>query len=150
ARVENVKELLTVVAQFEAEQGGSLVEFLEQVALVSDVDAWDEGADAVALMTVHAAKGLEFPVVFMVGMEEGVFPHSRSLWETVELEEERRLCYVAMTRAERRLYMTCAQVRSLMGATAHHPPSRFIDEISRSEERRVGKGGRSPCGAHHD
>lgn len=129
ARIENLREFLTVTSQFEREQSNDLDEFLEHVALVSDVDAWDAEADAVAMMTVHAAKGLEFPVVFMVGMEEGVFPHSRSLWESVALEEERRLCYVAMTRAEQRLYMSSALARTLMGAVAQNPPSRFLDEI---------------------
>ena len=109
ARVENLREFLSVTRQFEQEQGGRLGEFLEHVALVSDVDAYDADANSVTMMTLHAAKGLEFPVVFLVGMEDGVFPHSRALAEASELEEERRLCYVGMTRAMERLYLTCAR-----------------------------------------
>lgn len=133
SRIENLREFLSVTTQFEAEnEGASLLDFLEHVALVSDVDAMDGEADGLTLMTLHSAKGLEFPVVFMVGMEEGVFPHSRSLWDEGELEEERRLCYVGMTRAMVRLYMTCARVRTLFGQTMYSQPSRFIDEIPAS------------------
>ncbi len=129
ARVENLKEFLSVTRQFEFEQGQDLGEFLEHVALVSDVDAYDAGADSVTLMTLHAAKGLEFPVVFLVGMEEGVFPHSRAVMEPGELEEERRLCYVGMTRAKERLYLTCAQFRMLYGEPTASVVSRFVGEI---------------------
>ena len=116
AREENLREFLSVTTQFEAEnEGANLLDFLEHVSLVSDVDAAEGAADGLTLMTLHAAKGLEFPVVFMVGMEEGVFPHSRSLWDEGELEEERRLCYVGMTRAMERLYLTCARQRTLFG-----------------------------------
>src|SRR5690606_31000413 len=130
AREENLREFLSVTTQFEAEnEGANLLDFLEHVSLVSDVDAAEGAADGLTLMTLHAAKGLEFPVVFMVGMEEGVFPHSRSLWDEGELEEERRLCYVGMTRAMERLYLTCARQRTLFGQTLFNEPSRFIDEI---------------------
>ncbi|HEY8418401.1 MAG TPA: DNA helicase PcrA [Limnochordales bacterium] len=129
ARVENLKEFLSVTRQFEVEQGQDLGAFLEHVALVSDVDAYDPDADSVTLMTLHAAKGLEFPVVFLVGMEEGVFPHARAAMEPGELEEERRLCYVGMTRAMERLYLTCAQQRMLYGEPVASAVSRFVGEI---------------------
>ena len=101
---------------------------LEHVALVADVDLTMK-PDAVVMMTLHGAKGLEFPVVFLVGMEEGVFPHSRALWEPAELEEERRLCYVGITRAMERLYLTCAELRTLYGSTTQNHISRFVEEI---------------------
>src|SRR5690606_17807481 len=129
ARVENLREFLSVTRQFEQEQGGGLGEFLEHVALVSDVDAYDADAHSVTMMTLHAAKGLEFPVVFLVGMEDGVFPHSRALAEASELEEERRLCYVGMTRAMERLYLTCARQRMLYGQPVAGRVSMFVDEI---------------------
>lgn len=129
ARIENLREFLSVTRQFEQEQGGGLGEFLEHVALVSDVDAYDADANSVTMMTLHAAKGLEFPVVFLVGMEDGVFPHSRALAETSELEEERRLCYVGMTRAMERLYLTCARQRLLYGQPVSGPVSLFIGEV---------------------
>ena len=129
ARVENLREFLSVTRQFEQEQGGGLGEFLEHVALVSDVDAYDADANSVTMMTLHAAKGLEFPVVFLVGMEDGVFPHSRALTEPAELEEERRLCYVGMTRAMEKLYLTCARQRLLYGQPVAGRVSMFVDEI---------------------
>src|SRR4029079_16739674 len=106
-------------------------EFLEQVALVADTDDLPDGEveDQVVLMTLHAAKGLEFPVVFLIGAEEGVFPHSRALTEPDELEEERRLAYVGITRARERLCITHAWSRSLFGSTQYNPPSRFLEEI---------------------
>ena len=104
--------------------------FLEEIALVSDVDSADFTQDAVTLMTLHAAKGLEFPVVFMSGMEETIFPHSRAMYEQSEMEEERRLCYVGMTRAKEELYMLHASTRLLYGGTQHNPPARFLSEIS--------------------
>ena len=106
-------------------------EFLEQVALVADTDDLPEGEveDQVILMTLHSAKGLEFPVVFLIGVEEGIFPHIRALTEPVEMEEERRLAYVGITRAMRRLYMSHAWSRQLFGSTQYNPPSRFFDEI---------------------
>ncbi|REJ36795.1 MAG: DNA helicase PcrA, partial [Bacillota bacterium] len=143
ARIENLKEFLSVTRQFELEQGQDLGAFLEHVALVSDVDVYDPQADSVVMMTLHAAKGLEFPVVFLVGMEEGVFPHSRAVMEPGELEEERRLCYVGMTRAKERLYLTCAQQRMLYGEPVASAVSRFVGEIpehlveNRSEEIRA-------------
>lgn len=129
-RVENLKEFLSVTKQFETEhEGAGLLDFLEHVALISDIDTMDDDVDAMTLMTLHSAKGLEFPVVFMVGMEDGIFPHSRSMWDEGELEEERRLCYVGMTRAREHLYLTCAERRTLFGQTNQSVPSRFIDEI---------------------
>ena len=129
-RIENLKEFLSVTKQYEEETpDADLAGFLEHVALVADVDLYDDSADAVVMMSLHAAKGLEFPVVFLVGMEEGVFPHSRSLWEPGELEEERRLCYVGITRAMETLYLTCAELRTLYGTTSRNFISRFVEEI---------------------
>ncbi len=124
SRVENLQELVGVARQFE-----TVDEFLEQVSLVSDADAIDEEDAAVILMTLHAAKGLEFPVVFVLGLEDGIFPHMRALTDPDELEEERRLCYVGITRAEQRLYLTNAWSRMLFGQSQYNPPSRFLDEI---------------------
>jgi DNA helicase-2/ATP-dependent DNA helicase PcrA len=126
ARQENVKELLSVAQEY---QDAGLAGFLEEVALVSDLDGADFGNDAVTLMTLHAAKGLEFPVVFMAGLEESIFPHSRALYDQSEMEEERRLCYVGMTRAREELYMMYASSRLLYGGVQHNPPSRFLSEI---------------------
>jgi DNA helicase-2/ATP-dependent DNA helicase PcrA len=127
ARQENVRELLSVAKEYN-ELG--LAGFLEEVSLVSDLDTADFGTNVVTLMTLHAAKGLEFPVVFMVGMEETIFPHSRALYDQQEMEEERRLCYVGMTRAKEELYMLHAASRMLYGTTQHNPPARFLSEIS--------------------
>ncbi|HZL07578.1 MAG TPA: UvrD-helicase domain-containing protein [Candidatus Dormibacteraeota bacterium] len=126
ARQENVKELLSVAREYQEE---GLAGFLEEVALVSDLDGADFSGDAVTLMTLHAAKGLEFPVVFMAGLEESILPHSRALYDQSEMEEERRLCYVGMTRARQELYMTYASGRLLYGGVQHNPPSRFLSEI---------------------
>ncbi|MFO0781527.1 MAG: UvrD-helicase domain-containing protein [Candidatus Saccharimonadales bacterium] len=126
ARQENVKELLSVAQEY---QDAGLAGFLEEVALVSDLDSADFSGDAVTLMTLHAAKGLEFPVVFMTGLEESIFPHSRALYDQSEMEEERRLCYVGMTRAMKELYMLHANSRMLYGGVQHNPPSRFLSEI---------------------
>jgi DNA helicase-2/ATP-dependent DNA helicase PcrA len=126
SRQENVKELISVAQEY---QEIGLAGFLEEVALVSDVDQADFDGNAVTLMTLHAAKGLEFPVVFMVGMEETIFPHSRALYDAFEMEEERRLCYVGMTRAREELYMIYATSRMLYGGAQHNPPSRFLSEI---------------------
>lgn len=126
SRQENVKELVGVAQEY---QDLGMEIFLEEVALVSDVDQADFDGNAVTLMTLHAAKGLEFPVVFMVGMEETVFPHSRALYDQFEMEEERRLCYVGMTRAREELYMVYATMRTLFGGSQHNPPSRFLSEI---------------------
>jgi len=106
--------------------------FLDQVALVSDVDAWDRRAERVSLMTAHSAKGLEFPVVFLVGLEEGIFPHAASSRDAAGLEEERRLFYVGMTRAMERLVLTCAQERRRYGARSFAVPSRFLREVPAS------------------
>ena len=130
SRKENLREFVGVGAEFEARfPGAALPEFLEQVALVTEQDEYDETASSVSLMTMHNAKGLEFDVVFIVGMEDGVFPHYRSMTDTAELEEERRLAYVGITRARRRLYLTHAWSRSLFGASSYNPPSRFLAEI---------------------
>ncbi|OGL30559.1 hypothetical protein A3F37_01675 [Candidatus Saccharibacteria bacterium RIFCSPHIGHO2_12_FULL_41_12] len=126
SRQENVKELLSVASQF---VGLGLSEFLEQTALISDLDEKDKVNGVVTLTTTHAAKGLEFPVVIMAGMEEGIFPHSRSLFDGSELEEERRLCYVGMTRAKSKLYLTYAQSRMIFGKQEYNIPSRFLGDI---------------------
>jgi DNA helicase-2/ATP-dependent DNA helicase PcrA len=137
-RLENIKEFLTVTQEFDkryAEQAAEeppeekLSLFLNDLALVSDLDSYQEEASQVTLMTLHAAKGLEFPVVFLIGLEEGVFPLSRAMMEEAELEEERRLAYVGITRAERQLYITNAYSRTLYGRTQYNRPSRFISEI---------------------
>lgn len=126
ARQENVRELMSVASEY---QDLGLEGFLEEVALMSDLDNLDRGGNAVTLMTLHAAKGLEFPVVFMVGLEETVLPHSRALYDQSEMEEERRLCYVGMTRAREELHMSYASSRLLYGGQQHNPPSRFLSEI---------------------
>ena len=144
ARVENVKELLSVA---QAYQELGLDSFLEEVSLISDVDQADFNTDAATLMTIHGAKGLEFPTVFMVGMEETVFPHSRALYDQFEMEEERRLCYVGMTRAKQELYMSYASSRLLYGGMQHNPPSRFLSEIDPSAMNTVSSGfSESPFG----
>ncbi|MEO5627440.1 MAG: UvrD-helicase domain-containing protein [Candidatus Saccharimonadales bacterium] len=126
SRKENVQELISV-AQTYQELG--LAGFLEEVSLISDLDSYEAGGNAVTLMTLHAAKGLEFPVVFMAGMEETIFPHSRALYDQSEMEEERRLCYVGMTRAREELCLIHASSRLLYGGVQHNPPSRFLSEI---------------------
>lgn len=126
SRQENVKELISVAQEY---QDLGLEGFLEEVALVSDLDSAEFGNNAVTLMTLHSAKGLEFPVVFMVGMEESIFPHSRALYDQHEMEEERRLCYVGMTRAREELHLLYASSRVLYGGVQHNPPSRFLSEI---------------------
>jgi DNA helicase II / ATP-dependent DNA helicase PcrA len=129
-RWDNILELRTVAAGYrDLEPRESLFAFLEEVALVSDVDELDEKVDAVTLITLHQAKGLEFPVVFIVGMEEGVLPHFRSLPDPEQMEEERRLCYVGITRAKDKVYLVYTLRRSLMGSSAHNPPSRFLKDI---------------------
>ncbi|HBG00697.1 MAG TPA: DNA helicase PcrA [Firmicutes bacterium] len=131
ARIENLREFLSVTSQFEAEVSPTdLGAFLEHVALINEVDSYDAQADAVSMMTLHASKGLEFPVVFIVGMEEGIFPHARSSFEEEQLEEERRLAYVGMTRAEDRLILTCSRQRTLYGAVQLNPVSTFVREIA--------------------
>jgi DNA helicase II / ATP-dependent DNA helicase PcrA len=143
-RLENLAELVGAASEID-----SIDEFLEQISLVSDQDSYDEDPSSVVLMTLHAAKGLEFPVVFLMGLEDGVFPHLRSLTEPAQLEEERRLAYVGVTRAQRRLYLSHAWSRTLFGGTQYNPPSRFLDEIPgtlvREVEghRRASRGGRT-------
>ncbi|MDR5708693.1 MAG: UvrD-helicase domain-containing protein [Armatimonadota bacterium] len=133
ARLENLRELVTVAQEFERASGEASVEaFLEHVALMTDVDTYDEIQDRVTLLTLHAAKGLEFPVVFLCGLEEGLFPHSRSLEDPRELEEERRLAYVGITRAKERVYLTYVQQRTLFGRTTASVPSRFLLELPRT------------------
>jgi DNA helicase-2/ATP-dependent DNA helicase PcrA len=151
-RVENLKELVAVAMEYEERPFESLVEdevislagFLEKVALVADADEIPEGEDhggVVTLMTLHTAKGLEFPTVFLTGMEDGIFPHSRTFDDKNEIEEERRLAYVGLTRAEQRLYISRAEYRSSWGAPNYNPPSRFLDEIPEDliEWRNVGR-----------
>jgi ATP-dependent DNA helicase UvrD/PcrA len=129
-RWDNILELRTVAGGYkDLEPREALAAFLEEVALVSDVDELDEKVDAVTLITLHQAKGLEFPVVFIVGMEEGVLPHFKSLPDPEQMEEERRLCYVGITRAKEKVYLVYTLRRSLMGSSAHNPPSRFLKDI---------------------
>ena len=129
-RIENLEEFLTVAIEFEEEYAeNSLSQFLEGITLSSDIDNVEEAEDSVTLMTLHSAKGLEFPVVFLVGMEEGIFPGYKSISEPKELEEERRLCYVGITRAKEYLYLTCSKQRTIFGSTSYNPVSRFLKEI---------------------
>lgn len=129
-RIENLNEFLTVAMEFEEQSADhSLTEFLEGITLSSDLDGMEEAQDSVTLMTLHSAKGLEFPAVFLVGMEEGIFPGYKSIAEEKELEEERRLCYVGITRAREKLFMTCAKQRTIFGSTSFNNVSRFIKEI---------------------
>jgi ATP-dependent DNA helicase UvrD/PcrA len=137
ARLDNLRELLTSARDFHAANEDELAEeerselelFLDQVALISDIDGWEDRTDRVSLMTVHSAKGLEFPIVFLVGMEERIFPHASSARDDAGLEEERRLCYVAMTRAMEHLFLTCAAERFRYGDRTYQSPSRFLQEI---------------------
>ena len=131
SRIENLQEFVGVAKDFEKEEEEepNLENFLSKMALLSDIDNSDLEEERVTLMTLHSAKGLEFPVVFMTGMEEGMFPHSRTLMEPEELEEERRTCYVGITRAQRKLYMTYASIRTIFGRTEAHEPSRFLYEF---------------------
>lgn len=153
-RVENLRELVGVASEFENSNEGAIIIdeefdlldnlrkleiFLESTALVADIDEWDEGAGAVTLMTLHTAKGLEFPAVFITGMEDGVFPHMRSLGDPEELEEERRLAYVGITRAQDRLYLTSAWSRMLFGGSSYNPPSRFLKELPDELITKAGK-----------
>ena len=129
-RAENVEELKSSMLSFMKDSGDETLEgYLANVALYTDLDTYDRDSDAVVMMTMHSAKGLEFPTVYLVGMEEGIFPGIRAIGESAEMEEERRLCYVAITRAKRQLYLTCARQRMLFGRTTANRASRFIDEI---------------------
>ncbi len=141
-RIENLAELVGVAREVDGVDA-----FLESVSLVADVDALDPDESTVTLMTLHSAKGLEFPVVFLIGMEDGVFPHLRSLGEPDELEEERRLAYVGITRARERLYLTSAWSRTLFGSTQYNPPSRFLDEIPAELVTEVGGEKRGQAGS---
>ncbi|MFD5648356.1 DNA helicase PcrA [Streptomyces sp. NPDC127039] len=153
-RIENLQELAAVALEFEQEQAegeesGTLADFLEKVALVADSDQIpdeEDGDGVVTLMTLHTAKGLEFPVVFLTGMEDGVFPHMRALGQAKELEEERRLAYVGITRARERLYLTRSTLRSAWGQPSYNPPSRFLEEIPppHLEWKRTGANGPAP------
>ncbi|MDH7500379.1 MAG: UvrD-helicase domain-containing protein [candidate division NC10 bacterium] len=148
SRVENLKELIQASREFAATSGDSSLQgFLDSVALISDADELGREEGIITLMTLHSAKGLEFPVVFMAGMEEGIFPHAKSLLEEAEIEEERRLCYVGMTRAKNRLFLISAGCRRLYGSEGYNLPSRFLEEIPEDMlqrmERRGGKGGRA-------
>ena len=144
-RLENVKELATSIQNYldNAVEETSLSGFLDEIALYTDIDSHDPSEDCAVMMTMHSAKGLEFPVVFVVGVEEGIFPGIRAIGEPEEMEEERRLCYVAMTRAKEKLYMTCASQRMLFGRTNSNRPSRFLGEIP---PELVEKSGRLPYG----
>ncbi|MGW0496425.1 DNA helicase PcrA [Streptomyces sp. NPDC003007] len=154
-RIENLQELAAVAMEFEQERGeeerSTLSDFLEQVALVADSDQIpdeEDGDGVITLMTLHTAKGLEFPVVFLTGMEDGVFPHMRALGQAKELEEERRLAYVGITRARERLYLTRSTLRSAWGQPSYNPPSRFLEEIPATyvEWKRTGATGPAASG----
>ncbi len=155
SRLENIEEFLTVTQAFEERSDDqSLIAFLTDLALIADIDSMDNGQKeeegSIVLMTMHSAKGLEFPVVFIIGMEENIFPHSRSLESPEEMEEERRLAYVGTTRAEERLYLTSAQSRTIFGRSSYNAPSRFIREISADIVEHVSRAGGSqslPFGA---
>ena len=149
SRIENIRELLTAAVRRVDERGESLRDFLDHAALVSDQDAYDEKAP-ITLMTLHTAKGLEFPVVFIMGLEDGLFPHSRSLQEGRELEEERRLFYVGMTRAEQKLYLTSARYRRYFGNMDQQvsEPSRFLSEVPPELIEEVGERRRKPAATY--
>ena len=141
-RLENVRELMTSIRGYmenAGEEDSSLAGFLDEIALYTDLDSHDPDQDCVTMMTMHAAKGLEFPVVFVAGVEEGIFPGLRAIGEQEEMEEERRLCYVAMTRAKEKLYMTCANQRMLFGRTSANRPSRFLSEVPEEHMERKGR-----------
>ncbi|MBM7608041.1 DNA helicase-2/ATP-dependent DNA helicase PcrA [Lysinibacillus composti] len=148
SRLENIEEFLSVTKAFEERSDDkSLIAFLTDLALVADIDSLDKEDTSkgnIILMTMHSAKGLEFPVVFIIGMEENIFPHSRSLDDVAEMEEERRLAYVGITRAEKRLYLTCAQSRTLYGRSSFNMPSRFLREISDELVEQISKAGGRP------
>jgi len=152
SRIENLQELVSAAREFmERSEDRSLQAFLDSVALIADIDELAEGTGAVTLMTLHSAKGLEFPVVFITGMEEGVFPHARCLTDDDELEEERRLCYVGMTRAKARLFLSAALSRRLYTNAAYNLPSRFLDEVPPHLVERIDGlgGGRSTPSTEH-
>ncbi len=129
-RMANVREL---VSDAKERLDMDLAGYLEELSLLSDLDTGNDSLNTITLMTLHAAKGLEFPVVFMVGLEETIFPHSRALYDSEQMEEERRLCYVGMTRAREELYLSSASSRMIFGTTQHNPPSRFLSDIETTE-----------------
>jgi DNA helicase-2/ATP-dependent DNA helicase PcrA len=139
SRLENVDEFLSACKEFDKKKSGGVIEFLQELALFSDVDEWDAETPAVTLMTCHSAKGLEFESVYLVGMEEGLLPHATAMHSDRELEEERRLCYVAMTRARTRLVLTAAESRIMYGESEQRAISRFIQEIPGALLRRVSR-----------
>src|SRR5207245_1221616 len=129
-RLANIEELITAARQFAAEDSSrTIADFLENITLASDVDGWDENQDCVSIMTLHAAKGLEFPVVYMAALEQGLLPHERSLEKLEELEEERRLAFVGMTRAKEELNLSLAQLREFRGTALYTIPSMFLSEL---------------------
>jgi DNA helicase-2/ATP-dependent DNA helicase PcrA len=157
ARVDNLNELMASAGDFHTANEGEVDEdrselelFLDQVALISDLDGWEDRSERVSMMTVHSSKGLEFPTVFLVGMEERIFPHASSSGDAAGLEEERRLCYVAMTRAMEQLFLTCAGQRLRFGERTFQSPSRFLTEVPEDlievlrSERTRGRGERRP------
>jgi DNA helicase-2/ATP-dependent DNA helicase PcrA len=152
SRLENIDEFLSVTQEFEKRnEEKSLIAFLTDLALIADIDSMDDvedDGDAVVLMTMHSAKGLEFPVVFIVGMEEGLFPSSRAFMDNAEMEEERRLAYVGITRAEKKLYLTCARMRLLYGRTNTNAPSRFLEEIPNELKEAVEPAGGGRFGSY--
>ena len=150
-RIENLEEFLTVAVQFEEEEADNdLSSFLEGITLSSDIDGMDDEEESVTLMTLHSAKGLEFPVVFLVGMEEGIFPGYKSIGEPKELEEERRLCYVGITRAKNYLYLTCSRQRTMFGSTSCNPVSRFVKEIPENMLEGADEIGSKPSNSFED
>ena len=152
SRLENVRELLTSINSYleNADGDPSLAGFLDEIALYTDLDSHDPNEDAVVMMTMHSAKGLEFPTVFVVGLEEGIFPGLRAIGEAEEMEEERRLCYVALTRAKERLFLTCAGQRMLFGRTSNNRPSRFAGEIPAELLEQSGRSYLDPAPAGED
>ena len=148
-RLENIRELLTSIRGYMENAGDepTLAGFLDEIALYTDLDSHDPDQDCVVMMTMHSAKGLEFPVVFVVGAEEGIFPGIRAIGEPDEMEEERRLCYVAMTRAKEKLTLTNARQRMLYGRTTTSLPSRFLEEIPEDKLEWEGKEQPQPTGA---
>jgi DNA helicase-2/ATP-dependent DNA helicase PcrA len=131
-RVENIRELISAAADYEntcTEERATVAGFLHEIALTSDIDTWNDRAENITLMTIHNAKGLEFPIVHIVGLEEDLFPHFNALDDTTDIEEERRLCYVGMTRAKSKLTMSCAYHRTIFGQRVVREPSRFLSEL---------------------
>jgi DNA helicase-2/ATP-dependent DNA helicase PcrA len=149
-RLANIEELITAAKQFAAEDGSRTIgDFLENITLASDLDSWDERQDCVSIMTLHAAKGLEFPVVYMVAMEQGLLPHERSISRPDELEEERRLAFVGMTRAKEELYLCHARLRDFRGNTFNTVPSMFFNELPEEAIEAIDHSGGSPSAIEH-